>query len=90
MLVEQLSGGCHGGVHCYRELLSPQDIGLDTAQEVIDGFAWLEFTNCIGVIDGTLMFLFFASEFINRKRYFSMVLQGPVDPHGRFISINVG
>ncbi|KAG6940320.1 hypothetical protein G0U57_017458, partial [Chelydra serpentina] len=52
------------------------------------------FPNCGGAIDGTHIPILGldhqGSQYINRKGYFSMVLQALVDHKGRFTSINVG
>lgn len=60
----------------------------------IDGLSWLGFTNCTGAIDRTNVPILCsssqASGYINRKGYFSVVLQGLVDGHARFININMG
>nr|CAH7734525.1 unnamed protein product [Callosobruchus chinensis] len=45
-----------------------------------------DFPNCIGAWDGKHIRI----KFFNYKHYFSIVLQGLVDDHYRFISIDVG
>lgn len=60
----------------------------------MNGFAWTGFPNCRGIIEGTHIPIVapdhLASEYINRKRYFSLVLQVLVDQHGHFMDINAG
>ncbi|CAM4721907.1 unnamed protein product, partial [Lepidochelys kempii] len=62
--------------------------------DIVDGFAQMGFPSCGGVIDGThipiLAPAYLASEYVNRKGYFSMVFQALVDHHGCFIDINTG
>ncbi|KAM7161246.1 uncharacterized protein RBU57_011055 [Macrochelys suwanniensis] len=63
-------------------------------QDIVAGFEQMGFPNCGGAIDGTHIPILapphLASEYINRKGYFSMVLQALVDHRGRFIDINAG
>uniref|UniRef100_K7EZC1 DDE Tnp4 domain-containing protein n=1 Tax=Pelodiscus sinensis TaxID=13735 RepID=K7EZC1_PELSI len=58
------------------------------------GFAALGFPNCGGALDGTHIAIrappHRAAQFINRKGYFSMVLQALVDHRGQFSDICVG
>nr|CAH7720890.1 unnamed protein product [Callosobruchus chinensis] len=53
-----------------------------------------DFPNCIGALDGKHIRIkcpsHSGSMFFNYKHYFSIVLQGLVDDHYRFISIDVG
>ncbi|CAM5143860.1 unnamed protein product [Eretmochelys imbricata] len=62
--------------------------------DIVDGFAKMGFPNCGGVIDGAhipiLAPAHLASEYVNRKGYFSMVLQALVDHCECFIDINAG
>nr|XP_048681303.1 uncharacterized protein LOC125624539 [Caretta caretta] len=62
--------------------------------DIVAGFAQMGFPNCGGAIDGThipiLAPAHLASEYVNRKGYFSMVLQALVDHRGCFIDINAG
>ncbi|CAM5146023.1 unnamed protein product [Eretmochelys imbricata] len=75
------------------ELLS-KVVTLGNVQVIVDGFAAMGFPNCGGAIDGTHIPLLGpdhqGSQYINRKGYFSMVLQALVDHKGRFTNINVG
>ncbi|KAM7151325.1 uncharacterized protein RBU57_012021 [Macrochelys suwanniensis] len=61
-------------------------------QDIVAGFEQMGFPNCGGAIDGKHIPILaphhLASEYINRKGYFSMVLQALVDHRGRFIDIN--
>ncbi|XP_073202188.1 uncharacterized protein [Lepidochelys kempii] len=60
----------------------------------VDGFAAKAFSNCGGAIDGTHIPILApehqAAKYINRKGYFSIVLQALVDHKGHFTNINVG
>ncbi|KAG6938877.1 hypothetical protein G0U57_004526 [Chelydra serpentina] len=76
------------------ELLLSKVVTLGNVQAIVDGFAAMGFPNCGGAIDGTHIPILGpdhqASQYINRKGYFSMVLQALVDHKGRFTNINVG
>ncbi|KAG6937574.1 hypothetical protein G0U57_009161, partial [Chelydra serpentina] len=80
--------------HAIVDLLLPKVVTLGDVQAIIDGFAAMGFPNCGGAIDGThipiLGLEHQGSQYINRKGYFSMVLQALVDHKGRFTNINVG
>ncbi|XP_050818238.1 uncharacterized protein LOC127055383 [Gopherus flavomarginatus] len=69
-------------------------VTLGNMQDILDGFAQMGFSNCGGAIDGTHIPILapphLASEYINRKGYFSVVLQALVDHRGRFIDIYTG
>ncbi|XP_015276416.1 PREDICTED: putative nuclease HARBI1 [Gekko japonicus] len=60
----------------------------------MDGFAKLGFPHCIGAIDGCHIQIrapvHQSGEYINRKGFFSMLLQGTMDHSGRFINVRVG
>ncbi|CAM5126002.1 unnamed protein product [Eretmochelys imbricata] len=60
----------------------------------MDGFAPMGFPNCGGAIDGTHIPILapdhLANQYVNRKGYFSVVLQALVDHKGRFTDTNVG
>ncbi|KAM9143899.1 uncharacterized protein ACDP82_007612 [Pangshura tecta] len=75
-------------------LLLRRTVTLGNVQEIIDGFEAMGFPNCGGAIDGTHIPILapdhLAREYINRKGYFSMVLQALVDHRGRFTDINAG
>uniref|UniRef100_A0A8C3HBD3 DDE Tnp4 domain-containing protein n=1 Tax=Chrysemys picta bellii TaxID=8478 RepID=A0A8C3HBD3_CHRPI len=69
-------------------------VTLGNVQAIVDGFAAMGFPNCGGAIDGTHIPILApehqATEYINRKGYFSMVLQALVDHKGRLTNINAG
>ncbi|CAM4412682.1 unnamed protein product [Lepidochelys kempii] len=77
-----------------KDLLLSKVVTLGNVQSIVDGFAAMGFPNCGGAIDGThipiLALEHQASEYINSKGYFSVVLQALVDHKGRFTNINVG
>ncbi|XP_025061758.1 protein ANTAGONIST OF LIKE HETEROCHROMATIN PROTEIN 1-like [Alligator sinensis] len=77
-----------------KKVLGPRFLRLSDPQEVIDGFAYMGFPNCIGAIDGTHIPILCpphrSSEYINKKGYFSIVLQGVVDHRGRFTHVTTG
>uniref|UniRef100_A0A8C3FIS8 DDE Tnp4 domain-containing protein n=1 Tax=Chrysemys picta bellii TaxID=8478 RepID=A0A8C3FIS8_CHRPI len=76
------------------DVLLSKVVTLGNVEAIIDGFAAMGFPNCGGAIDGThipiLALDHQASQYINRKGYFSMVLQALVDHRGRFTNIYVG
>uniref|UniRef100_A0A452HRH7 DDE Tnp4 domain-containing protein n=1 Tax=Gopherus agassizii TaxID=38772 RepID=A0A452HRH7_9SAUR len=69
-------------------------VTLGNVQDIVDGFAEMGFPNCGGAIDGTHIPILspphLASEYVNRKGYFSVVLQALVDHRGRFTDIYSG
>ncbi|CAM4685680.1 unnamed protein product [Lepidochelys kempii] len=77
-----------------KDLLISRVVTLGNVQVIVDGFAAMGFPNCGGATDGTHIPVLApehqASEYINRKGYFSIVLQALVDHKGRFTNINVG
>ncbi|XP_053892137.1 uncharacterized protein LOC128841270 [Malaclemys terrapin pileata] len=77
-----------------KDLVISRVVTLGNMQAIVDGFAAMGFPNCGGAIDGTHIPILApehqATEYINRKGYFSMLLQALVDHKGRFTNINVG
>ncbi|CAM4652789.1 unnamed protein product [Lepidochelys kempii] len=59
-------------------ILLRRTVTLGSVQDIVDGFAQMGFPNCGGAIDGThipiLAPAHLASEYVNWKGYFSMVL----------------
>ncbi|XP_050811119.1 RING finger protein 141 isoform X1 [Gopherus flavomarginatus] len=72
-------------------ILLRRTVTLGNVQDIVDGFAQMDFPNCGGAIDGTHIPILapphLASEYVNRKGYISMVLQAPVDHRGLFITL---
>uniref|UniRef100_A0A8C3F3E8 DDE Tnp4 domain-containing protein n=1 Tax=Chrysemys picta bellii TaxID=8478 RepID=A0A8C3F3E8_CHRPI len=77
-----------------KDLVISRVVTLGNMQVIVDGFAAMGFPNCGGAIDGTHIPILApehqATEYINRKGYFSMLLQALVDHKGRFTNINGG
>uniref|UniRef100_A0A8C0J8B7 DDE Tnp4 domain-containing protein n=1 Tax=Chelonoidis abingdonii TaxID=106734 RepID=A0A8C0J8B7_CHEAB len=75
-------------------ILLRRTVTLGNVQDIVDGFAQMGFPNCGGAIDRTHIPILapphLASEYVNRKGYFSMVLQALVDHRGRFTDIYTG
>ncbi|CAM5151902.1 unnamed protein product [Natator depressus] len=77
-----------------KDLLISRVVTLGNVQVIVDGFAAMGFLNCGVAIEGTHIPILApehqAGEYINRKGYFSIVLQALVDHKGRLTNINVG
>ncbi|CAM4644014.1 unnamed protein product [Caretta caretta] len=67
---------------------------LGNVCDTVDGFAHMGLFNCGGAKDGIHIPVLapdhLATEYVNRKGYFSMVLQALVDHRGHFTDINTG
>ncbi|XP_050803981.1 uncharacterized protein LOC127048306 [Gopherus flavomarginatus] len=70
-------------------ILLRRTVTLGNVQDILDGFAQMGFPNCGGAIDGTHIPIL-APPHINRKGYFSVILQALVDHRGHFIDIYTG
>ncbi|CAM5120087.1 unnamed protein product, partial [Eretmochelys imbricata] len=75
-------------------ILLRRTVTLGNVHDIVAGFAQMGFPNCGGARDGThiptLAQAHLASEYVNQKGYFSVVLQVLVDHRGCFIDINTG
>ncbi|CAM5160712.1 unnamed protein product [Eretmochelys imbricata] len=75
-------------------ILLRKTMTLGNVHDIVDSFAQMGFPNCGGAIDGTYIPILapdhLATEYINHKGYFSVVLQALVDHHGHFTDINAG
>ncbi|XP_062972102.1 uncharacterized protein LOC134392052 [Elgaria multicarinata webbii] len=75
-------------------VLLRRTVYLGDYQKVMDGFAALGFRGACGATDGTHIEIVCpirqGNDFINRKNYYSMILQGTMDHTGRFTHIDVG
>ncbi|XP_067386625.1 uncharacterized protein [Emydura macquarii macquarii] len=75
-------------------ILLQRTVSLGNVCEIVDGFTAMGFPNCGEAIDGTHIPILapdrLVAEYINRKGYFSMVLQVLVDHRGHFTDISVG
>ncbi|XP_061476936.1 uncharacterized protein LOC133381611 [Rhineura floridana] len=69
-------------------------VQLGNHREVMDGFMSMGFPQVVGVVDGCHVKIFAPTaqgeEYINRKGFCSILLQGTCDHTGRFVDIEVG
>ncbi|CAM4423824.1 unnamed protein product [Lepidochelys kempii] len=76
------------------DLLLTRVVTLGNVQVIVDGFTATGFPNWGGAIDETHIPILapdhLVSQYVNRKGYFSMVLQALVNHKGHFIDINMG
>nr|XP_025037166.1 protein ALP1-like isoform X2 [Pelodiscus sinensis] len=76
------------------DILLQRDICLRDMEATVAGFTALGFPNCGGALDATHIPVHApehrVAHFINRKGYFSIVLQALMDHRGRFLDIYVG
>uniref|UniRef100_K7FC41 DDE Tnp4 domain-containing protein n=1 Tax=Pelodiscus sinensis TaxID=13735 RepID=K7FC41_PELSI len=81
-------------IKAINQVLLRRVVHLADPDVVIQGFGALGFPNCGGAIDGTHIPIHAlehqASLYINRKGYFSVILQAMSDHRGQFMDINVG
>ncbi|CAM5109346.1 unnamed protein product [Eretmochelys imbricata] len=75
------------GDNAITEPLLSRIVTLGNVQVIVDGFAAMGFPNCSGATDGTHIPILGldhqSSQYMNRKGYFSMVLQGTFHQHQR-------
>ncbi|XP_075768548.1 uncharacterized protein LOC142821449 [Pelodiscus sinensis] len=86
--------GAHAGGQGHQPGVLCRVVRLADPDAVIRGFGALGFPNCGGAIDGTHIPIrapeHQASWYVNRKGYFSVILQAVCDHRGQFTDINVG
>ncbi|XP_039337474.1 protein ANTAGONIST OF LIKE HETEROCHROMATIN PROTEIN 1-like [Mauremys reevesii] len=77
-----------------RRVIYPKVAGIKDIPKVIAGFERMGFPNCAGAIDGSHVSIACppqgAHEYLNRKGYYSIVMQALMDHRGRFMNVNVG
>ncbi|XP_075763357.1 uncharacterized protein LOC102460357 isoform X3 [Pelodiscus sinensis] len=82
------------GLETFPGVLLHRVVHLADPDAVIRGFGALGFPNCGGAIDGTHIPIrapeHQASQYVNCKGYFSVILQAVCDHQGQFTDINVG
>ncbi|XP_008106845.1 uncharacterized protein LOC103278531 [Anolis carolinensis] len=75
-------------------ILLPRIVRLGDALEIMDGFAELGFPQVVGAVDGCHCAIVSpvrqGGHFSNRKKTYSVLLQGVTDHTGRFINIEIG
>uniref|UniRef100_K7G4U2 DDE Tnp4 domain-containing protein n=1 Tax=Pelodiscus sinensis TaxID=13735 RepID=K7G4U2_PELSI len=81
-------------VRAINDVLFQRVICLRDVDATLAGFTALGFPNCGGALDAAHIPIrapeHRAAHFINRKGYFSIILQALVDHHGRFLDIYAG
>ncbi|XP_054841812.1 uncharacterized protein LOC129333895 [Eublepharis macularius] len=62
--------------------------------QIMDGFAAMGFPHCVGAVDGSHIPICTpggrSEEYVNRKKFSSILLQGTVDHRGRFVDVEIG
>ncbi|XP_063003354.1 uncharacterized protein LOC134413155 [Elgaria multicarinata webbii] len=98
---EQFGVGCSTAAQIVLEVcfamevtLLSRTVKIGNVAEIMHGFGELGFPHCVGAVDGSHIPLqspiHQASEYINRKDEYSMILQGTCDHKGRFINVEIG
>ncbi|XP_060103238.1 putative nuclease HARBI1 [Heteronotia binoei] len=74
--------------------LLKKTVHLGQHEQIIAGFAAMGFPQAIGAVDGCHVAIRAppgqANEYINRKKFYSVLLQGTVDHRGRFTDVVIG
>ncbi|XP_061486131.1 uncharacterized protein LOC133386491 [Rhineura floridana] len=75
-------------------VLLSRTVNIGNPQEIMNGFLKMGFPQVVGVVDGCHIPIMAPAgqgeEYINRKGFYSILLQGTCDHTGRFINIEVG
>ncbi|XP_061475754.1 uncharacterized protein LOC133381148 [Rhineura floridana] len=75
-------------------VLLSRTVNIGQHQEIMDGFMSMGFPQVVGVVDGCHIPIMAPTGqgkvYINRKGFYSILLQGTCDHTGRFINIEVG
>ncbi|XP_062980919.1 uncharacterized protein LOC134397858 [Elgaria multicarinata webbii] len=98
---EQFGVGCSTAAQIVLEVcfamemtLLARTVKIGNVAEIMHVFGELGFPHCVGAVDGSHIPIqspiHQASENINRKDDYSMILQGTCDHKGRFINVEIG